>query len=184
MKHIIYLHLFLFIQSACYAQSKNGPAEVTKEIEKKINQEITKESGLLKSRLTDSKEATDVIEFTLDTFRIEKYRERFIDYDWSTAGMRSATYDAADKYDRLLNKYYKKLLLILKQVDKSVLINVQKSWISFRDNELKLIGTISKDEYSGGGTIQGILNASDYLEIIKQRTFTIYQHYLRAAQIY
>ena len=174
----------LLFQTVTFSQSESGPVEVTAGIEKKIKQEIEKEVALLKTNLTNKRQSSTSIEFALDTFRIEKYQEKYIEYDWTTAGMRQATYDAASKYDSLLNKYYKKLLSVLTQKDKVVLVNAQKSWIVFRDNELKLVSTISKDEYSGGGTMQQLIDASEYLDIVSQRTIAIYQHYLRATQDY
>jgi uncharacterized protein YecT (DUF1311 family) len=65
-----------------------------------------------------------------------------------------------------------------------VLVEAQKAWISFRDKEAKLVGLIGKDEYSGGGTIQQLIDASEYLEIVRQRTFKLFGHYLRATQEY
>jgi len=57
-------------------------------------------------------------EFFLDTFYLENLRELEIDYNGSTIGMNLATYKAEKAYDRLLNKYYKKLLDILADEDK------------------------------------------------------------------
>jgi len=182
MKYLKLLFPILFSHTIVFSQDKSDPIEVTPAIEKKINEEIITAVRSLKAKMTSDKESAASIEFALDTFRIEKYEERYMDYDYSTAGMRSATYDAAHKYDSLLNKYYKKLLAVLKETDKAALVNAQKSWIIFRGNELKLIDTISKDEYSGGGTVQQLIDASEYLDIIKQRTNTIYEHYMRTMQ--
>lgn len=184
MHHIFVLIGLLFFSSATFSQNNSNPIEVTPALSKKINAEINKQAIQLKNKLTNDKETAIVIEFTLDTFIIEKYQEKYIDYDWSTAGMRAATYDAAAMYDSLLNKYYKKLLAVIKQADKTILVNAQKTWIAFRDNELKLNGVISKEEYSGGGTIQQLIDADNYLDLVKQRTFQIYQHYIRATQTY
>jgi len=49
---------------------------------------------------------------------------------------------------------------------------------------LKLVAVVSKDEYSGGGTVQQLIDTSYYLEIIKSRTLEIYQHLVRATQDY
>ena len=184
MKKIIILFPLLFWQMAVFSQKKDGPIEVTPAIEKKITLEINKEADLLNERLKKTEDHPNIIEFTLDTFRIEMYMSKYIDYDWSTAGMRNAGYEAAVKYDNLLNKYYKKLMGVLKPEDKKILINAQKAWILFRDSELKLIGIVGKEEYSGGGTMQHLIDSSEYLDIIKQRTFAIYGHYLRATQSY
>ena len=78
--------------------------------------------------------------------------------------MRDAGYEAATLYDSLLNKYYKKFLAVLKGEDKKNLLQAQKSWLAFRDNETKLVETISKDQYSGGGTMQQLTESSEYLD--------------------
>jgi hypothetical protein len=59
-----------------------------------------------------------------------------------------------------------------------------RAWLSFKNNELKLIDTVSKDEYSGGGTVQQLTNASEYLDLVKSRTISIFNHYVRMTQIY
>ena len=104
--------------------------------------------------------------------------------DNSDFGMSDATYKIATLYDSLLNKYYKKLSGVLKGDDKKDLTQAQKSWITFRDNETKLVATISKDQYSGGGTMQRLTESSEYLTLIKNRVITLFEHYLRATQTY
>ncbi|MEI6949256.1 lysozyme inhibitor LprI family protein [Paraflavisolibacter sp. H34] len=151
-------------------------------MEKNIRQDIEKEIVVLKQQMKNS-QATDLhIEFATDTIRIERYMEKYMDYDYSTAGMRAATYDAAAQYDSLLNKYYKKLLLVLKPEDKKVLQQAQRAWLSYRDNELKLVAVVRKDAYSGGGTLQQLTDTGYYLDIIKSRTIELYHHLSRATQ--
>ena len=165
-----------------YSQAGTEPIEVTPAIDHKIRLEIAKDIDKLKTQLLSNKESDILVQFTVDTFRIERYQSKYVDYDWSTSGMNKAGYDAAKSYDSLLNRYYKKLMAVLKPVDKTVLVNAQKSWMAFRDNEIKLIGCVGKEEYSGGGTMQSLIDSSEYLEIIKQRTISIFGHYLRATQ--
>lgn len=105
-----------------------------------------------------------------------------MEYDYSTAGMSDASYYAAHQYDSLLNKYYKRLLSVLKGADKAVLIKAQKAWLAFRDSEMKLVDTMSKEEYSGGGTVQQLTDASIYLAFIKNRVVTLFDHYSRTFQ--
>ena len=83
-----------------------------------------------------------------------------------------------DSYDKLLNKYYKKLLAILKTDDKEILITAQRSWLLFRDNESKLIAVLKKTEYSGGGTIQRILPNGEYLDFLKERVIVLFNYYI------
>lgn len=156
--------------------------EVTPELQKKIKQDIEKEIPKLKQRLKNENESDGVIEFKIDTFRIEQFMSKWIDTDYSDFGMKQACYETANLYDGLLNKYYKKLLGILKGDDKKVLIQAQKAWLIFRDNENKLVQTISAEQYSGGGTMQQLTEASMYLERIKDRTLDLVNHYLRITQ--
>jgi uncharacterized protein YecT (DUF1311 family) len=175
------LLLFFAILLQLISFGQDRPQEVTPAIQKTIKADIDK--GVLKLKAELKKDETSALqmEFTIDTFRVEKYFELYMKYDYSTAGMVTAGYEAAHSYDSLLNKYYKKLLNKLKPADRSSLIQAQKAWIAFRDAEEKLISTVSKDEYSGGGTIQGLIDSSDYLELIKQRLMEIFNHLDRIA---
>lgn len=181
-----YLLLFILVlsQDMAFSQSLDGPVEVTPALEKKLRQGIELSAARLKADLKKDGVSDLVIGFTVDTFRIEQYMEQYMDYDYSTAGMRGAGHEAADRYDSLLNKYYKKLAAVLTPEDRKVLVQAQKAWIAYRDSELKLVGVVGKDEYSGGGTMQQLIDSSYYLEIIKRRTIEIYDHLLRATQTY
>ncbi|HEY1112308.1 MAG TPA: lysozyme inhibitor LprI family protein, partial [Chitinophagaceae bacterium] len=152
--------------------------------ERKIRQGVEQSATRLKTDLKKDGVSDLVIELTIDTFRIQQFMEQYMAIDYSTAGMRGASHEAADRYDSLLNKYYKKLAAVLAPEDRKVLVQAQKAWITYRDSELKLVGVVSKDEYSGGGTVQQLIDSSYYLEIIKSRTIDIYDHLLRAAQTY
>ncbi len=181
---LCFLLCSLLLQAAGFAQQSDKPVEVTAAISKRISQQVAGQASKLKAQMTAAGETAITIEFAIDTFKIEQYLSAYIDYDWSTAGMREASYDAADKYDSLLNKYYKKLLARLAPADRPALVNAQKAWIAFRDNELKLEATLRKDEYSGGGTIQELIGSSNYLDIIKSRVVTLYDYYCSASQAF
>jgi uncharacterized protein YecT (DUF1311 family) len=182
MKHVL-LALCLFIQTLSYCQTK-APVEVTPDLQKRIMLTIDKEVFKLKQQLEKDGDNAVYIEFKVDTFRVEQFMVKWIEIDNGDFGMRDAAYATAKLYDSLLNKYYKKLLNVLKGGDKKALVQAQKTWLSFRDNETKLVETISKDEYSGGGTLQQLTEASEYLSLIKNRTITLFEHYLRATRSY
>lgn len=168
----------------CFPLFSQTPVEVTPALEKKILLGIEKEIPKKKAQLEKGKSNETHLEFELDTFRIERFMEEYVKLNFSDFGMRDAGYQAAKMYDSLLNKYYKKLSAVLKGEDKKVLILAQKSWIAFRDSESKLIGIISKDEYSGGGTMQQLTESSEYLELVRTRTIALFEHYVRATQSY
>jgi uncharacterized protein YecT (DUF1311 family) len=182
MKYII-LTFTLFIQFIALAQNQ-APVEVTPGLQKKMRQDIEKEVPKLKERLEKENETQTAIEFCIDTFRVEQLLSKWINIDYGDFGMRDAGYAAARHYDSLMNKYYKKLSSVLKGDDRNTLKQAQKAWLSFRNNETKLVETISKDEYSGGGTMQQLTEASEYLSLVKNRTIVLYEHYVRAMQIY
>lgn len=183
MRYIL-LFVLVLCQTMAFSQSSDGPVEVTAAMERKIRQGVEQSATRLKTDLKKDGVSDLVIEFTVDTFRIQQFMEQYMAIDYSTAGMRGASHEAADRYDSLLNKYYKKLAAVLAPEDRKVLVQAQKAWITYRDSELKLVGVVSKDEYSGGGTVQQLIDSSYYLEIIKSRTIDIYDHLLRAAQTY
>ena len=119
------------------------------------------------------------LEFALDTFRIEKLLWEKIDYDPSTGGMVRTLHEAEEQYDKLLNKYYQRLLKKLKEEDQEVLRETQRNWIQFRDSERKLNYLLAKMDYSGGGSIQSIFVADEYLSYTKKRVEEIYGYLLR-----
>lgn len=150
----------------------------------KLKLDIEKEVLVEKKRLEMAKVNNVQAEFMLDTFRIQRLMDKYIELDATDLGMREATYLSVEMYDSLLNKYYKKLLTTLKAEDKQVLVKAQRAWVIFRDAESKLVYTISKDSYSGGGTIQRLTEATEYFELFRSRTLSIFDHYLRATQNY
>jgi uncharacterized protein YecT (DUF1311 family) len=61
----------------------------------------------------------------------------------------------------------------LKGEDKKVLKDAQLKWIAFRDAELHLLGVLSKEGYSGGGTIQTNLLGAAYADRILSRVIEL-----------
>jgi uncharacterized protein YecT (DUF1311 family) len=161
-----------------------GQLKLTREVEMKLNASIAKEASAYAKKLSDSNIDKELIEFSIDTFKVERFMAECLSLEMSDFGMSEIAYKGAKQYDSLLNKYYKKLLTTLKDDDKKVLTNAQKSWLSFRDNEFKLIELISNDEYSGGGTMQNLTESSEYLNLVKARTIAIFEHWQRATQTY
>lgn len=181
MKNNIYLTFCLLTLTAGHAIAQYKKAvEITPKVLMEIKAAVEKQLPAYKNDLikkdVDKFLSADQIAFSVDTFRINKIREKRMDLDFTTAGMNDATYAMADDYDKLMNKYYNKLLKSLKSDDKKILINAQRAWLAYRDAEGKLIGTIT-GEYSGGGTMQTNIASSDYAVIIVKRTVTIFQYY-------
>ena len=86
--------------------------------------------------------------------------------------------EMTSSYDKLMNKYYNKLYKILSPEDKNILVSAQKAWLAYRDSQAKLIGTLTKREYSGGGTtIQMIISNELYSDIVVERTIQLFNNF-------
>jgi uncharacterized protein YecT (DUF1311 family) len=176
MKHIIILTTLFVAMHFSYGQN-DGPREITPQDLQKIKAGIEKEIPAFKQNLSKRELTADQIEFSVDTFRIEQLGSKWMEIDYSTVGMRAAVNEKTASYDKLLNRYYNKLLKVLKPEDKQTLIAAQRAWIAYRDAEGKLIGVMTKEEYSGGGTIQSIIATGSYSSLVFKRTLEIFNYY-------
>ena len=156
------------------ALGQNRLQEISPEILKKIEAEVEVQIPKLKLRLSKQELNADEIEFKIDTFRIETIASKRMEIDFSTTGMNITVDESTTSYDKLMNKYYGKLMKLLKPEDKKILITAQKAWLLFRDAELKLIGTMTDDQYSGGGTIQSNIRMGQYSSLVVERTKDIF----------
>lgn len=154
-----------------------GPQEITPQIVARLKAEIEKQIPNLKQEFEKQEMNADEIEFALDTFRIEQLASKKIEINYSTLGMNIAVNDLTESYDKLMNKYYNKLFKLIQPDDKETLIAAQKAWLTFRDKEENLIGTLTNKIYSGGGTIQSNIATGSYLEIVKNRSVKIFNYY-------
>jgi uncharacterized protein YecT (DUF1311 family) len=155
----------LFLGSQALAQN-------TKQVQNIVDKELKAYQKVLEK---EGYEAL-TIEFSLDTFRVEHTFSATIADMVNSPQILAAGQQATAEYDKLLNKYYNKLLAKLKSDDKKVLIKAQKAWLTFRDAEQNLIGTMSAEQYSGGGSIQKDINESTYQELVKSRLVHIFNH--------
>jgi hypothetical protein len=109
MKKVFSLIAFLLVGFASFAQN-NGPQEVTPQILQKIKANIERQIPAFKQKMLNDGHNPDEIEFAVDTFRIEQLASKRMDIDYSTFSMNEATIELTASYDKLLNKYYNKLL--------------------------------------------------------------------------
>jgi uncharacterized protein YecT (DUF1311 family) len=155
----------------------DSPKEVTPELLKKIKSDVEVESSALKATLDTNTYSLSFIEFIADTFKVQQVASKMMEIDYSTYGINNALDEMVKGYDVLLNKYYNKFLSKLKGEDKNILIESQRKWIAFRDSELHLLGVLSKEEYSGGGTIQSNILGASYSDRIINRVIELFYMY-------
>lgn len=118
------------------------------------------------------------IEFKRDTAHLEQEVRDLLDKDYTTLGMIEASYYLEQGYDKLLNKYYKVLLNILNEENKTLLRTSQRNWINLRDSDKKLISGMKDQTYEamGGGTIWGVIAASERADVTRRRVFELYNY--------
>ena len=178
-KCLLALAVFLLINKNVRAQNFDKSAvEVTPAMQVKLKLDVEKEVPAFKEKIKKWKYGPIATEFAVDTFKVERLTEKWMKLNYTDAGMSEATYNQAKEYDVLLNKYYKKLLGILNAEERTKLVAAQRSWISFRDNEEKLLEAVNDKVYSGG-TIEGLTNASEYMNLVQNRTKGLYSYYVR-----
>ena len=177
MKKIQIIFALILFQVSSFGQTDDKPI-ISDEMELKFKAEIEKQVPALKSELLKQEKSKEEIEFSLDTFRINQLVLKRMDIDFTTQGMNYTVRQQATSYDKLLNKYYNRLLTKLDAEARKILITAQKSWISFRDSEIKLIWLLSESQYSGGGTIQTNIATDKCVQLTIQRTLVIFNYYL------
>lgn len=138
---------------------------------------IENESFKLRKQLKSDEEYEKVIEFTIDTFKINQYTKRKMIYFYTTNGMNMVVNEETHRYDSLMNVYYTKLKNELSTKDQQILKSAQLSWLNYRDKELDLIGLLRDEKYSGGGTIQSNLYTGMHNSLVIQRTIELFEHY-------
>jgi len=182
MRKICLLFLPLFwVWLPLFSQS-DGPKALTPQILNEILEAVEKQIPAFKKTLSKQNLNADAIEFKIDTFRIEQILLKRMDVDYSTAGMNNTVREMESSYDKLMNKYYNKLIKMLSSDDRKILIAAQKAWLVYRDAEVKLIGTMTEPAYSGGGTMQSNIATGRYADLVVQRTIQIFQYYINVIE--
>jgi len=173
----ISLYLAFTMMTAFASAQNNAPTQITPQLLQKMKAGIETSIPAFKQDLYKKEFTEDQVEFAADTFRINQLVAKRMDIDYSTAGMNITVNEMAAAYDKLLNKYYNKLLNTLNTADKKTLIAAQRAWINYRDAESKLTGTLTKTEYSGGGTIQSNIATGAYADLVTARTIALFNYY-------
>ena len=158
-------------------QTDFSAEDYTLKVKNLLLDSIENESFNLRKQLKREEESEKVIQFTIDTFKINQYTKRKMIYFYTTNGMNMVVNEETHRYDSLMNVYYTKLKNELSTNDQQILKSAQLSWLNYRDKELDLIGLLRDKKYSGGGTIQSNLFTGMYNSLVIQRTIELFEHY-------
>lgn len=155
---------------------------ISVEKQRQLRQQTSVSVAARRTQLLAQKLDSIDIEFKLDTFGVEMYFEKCHEtlkkngIILTDADMSGLTFDRAQAYDSLMNKYYKRLSSLLKEDDKKVLIQAQRAWLAFRDTEGKLRVAV-ETAATGGGTMLQLNESSAYLEMVRTRAIELYEYY-------
>jgi hypothetical protein len=146
----------------------------------KMKSDIEKQIPAYKQKLSKRYLNADETEFSLDTFRIEQIFLSMSSYIPSSTNdpFVEAVVTKRDAYDKLLNKYYNKLLKVFKPEDRPALIKAEKAWIAFRDAEDELVGNVlTKSEYNEDRALKKMDPIFNTADVVKKRAIDIFNYY-------
>ncbi|WP_343747709.1 lysozyme inhibitor LprI family protein [Fluviicola sp.] len=164
-----------------FAYSQTDIKEVSKSDSIRFEKIIKESTDSLKQVLTSKEYLNEAekkvsIEFASDTLTISKRFELYVAQDYSDYGMKTASLKMLEAYEKLLNKYYRMLLVALNPEDREILKVTQRNWIKYRESEKQMNELISKDNYSGGGSIQVLFVLSREIEMTQNRVIEFYNY--------
>lgn len=186
MNHLIIILFQIVIIASCNNKIDKNINEIhTSETEKKLSdtsnstiiKEIETEALIFEKEMDKEWLTSEAIQFKIDTFKINLKNNKRQKIDYSTRGMINSVIEMTEEYEKLLNKYYNKLLLKLDSTDRIILINSQKDWLKYRKSEEKFIQVMLNTKYNSGGTIQSNFAVGDYFGIVENRTIQVFSHY-------
>ncbi|MBD1392060.1 lysozyme inhibitor LprI family protein [Mucilaginibacter glaciei] len=176
MKNVIAVVFATFCANCLFAQSKRAEMLDTSILDK-INRQVAIEALQFKKQLINNKTDQERIVFCVDTFVIRHIEAERIKANNTTLSINKTVIGAINAYDALLQDYYNKLGSLLLTIDKADLLTSNNAWINYQKTEIKLIGDLSKDKYSGGGTIQTNIEAELDEKIVMERLDRIFNYY-------
>lgn len=163
------------VSSLCFSQIKlNGSDWLNKTLADSINNAVKIQVN--KEIIAHKNLKERELEFLKDTLEIELYLDAAIKaVNYSDISTMRLIYEALQKYDVLLNKYYKQLLA--NAVSKKALIEPQRAWITFRDKEIDYYTyeIAGEENLENLGTLDRVAIAGFCLRLTKNRTIELFR---------
>ena len=182
-----------------FVQDKAGYLVLKPSVEKKVKEASIKETNMLLTKFTDSLKANDIyssddsfladqkknIDFNRENLLITTYINAYNEYPGATTtmGMNWMMSYYISENDRLLNKYYKLALQELTPAMKQRLVESQKKWLAYYENEKKLLF----DVHDFGNHNSSLYAKEPILGILANRVnflFSVYNHEMMGINTY
>ncbi len=176
MKKIIFFTILQFLFGYSFAQY---PDDISSQDKKEFEILVSKSADSLRIQLNkidhyDEEMKSREIEFKVDTFKIEKRQDLYLNKYFSQQSINQSAYTRYDEYDKLLNKYYNKLLAKIKSKEsKNDLKESQRNWIAYRDAEFKFI----ENNFGGLFSMAPLIVQSYHIVIVKDRLVELFEYY-------
>ena len=164
--------LFLLIGNSFFAQIK-----ITSEILSKLKAGVEIEAQKKKNDTINNFMSSVESDYEIELYKIVLLNQKIVETDDSTESINIAILESINSFEILMNKYYEKLLLILNQEEKKILIDSQNSWQIYYENELKLLELNHKKEFPHGSIILPNKINSRKSNLIELRTDVLFNHY-------
>lgn len=177
MKNILFLTFFIGSFFSTIAQDEPETDHV------KLQQDTKNASVKFKQQISaleynsDFEKSTS-ISFRVDTFLIQDFLNRRLEFDYTTRDMTEAFNQAKEEYEKLINKYYQILYNKVNETDKQAVKSNHESWIAYETAEIALMRILYKEDYTGGDSIQSINYAADLMHLKKERALSYYKKLL------
>lgn len=113
--------------------------------------------------------------FKKDTLTIEQKCAQILDNAMSDTEMTGAITDLKKGYETLMTNYYNLLLSKINTEDKDVIIQSQKDWLKYKENEVSIANKVYY-EYDDFGSMGRLSVTSHEQELVKARVIQLYQY--------
>lgn len=168
------LFTFIISLSICFA----GFSQLSDAQLKRLEYQVDSSASLLHEKLIQNSETLLNTEFTVDTFKVELLKKKKMVADTSIAEKIAAINEAEIQYTILMDKYYAVLISRHDESGKKAIIDAQKKWLKYRDDEIKMTEKFYDEEKKGDLKSKEIGKATENLELTKERVVEIYKHIL------
>ncbi len=177
MRKVLSLIVFtIVVVTSGFSQDMTHLDSTMKENLKKEEQRIRSE--LKTAYEKQPGEMNALIEFSVDTFLIEKELELKMAHVKNLFSRELALNDAVYAYNRLVGKYMDLLNTFLEESDQKVLQSSQLSWLDYKREEFKFLENIAHDPYPDGKTVDNLYITRRLKEINKSRAGELFSYCL------
>lgn len=183
MKSILYCFLVFLSANSLFSQTQEISAFTPAQIQLIKSSVERKALIFLKELEADNYSSAGSREFMLDTFKAQETMRMKMEIVDSPFAINMALSELERDYDKILNKYYNRLKILLNPEDQKILIQAQRAWLAYQTLENQLIQTLLSPQNAGEMNMSSMSTISLELtsDILFKRTHEIGSYYQMVA---